>query len=209
MGKRNRKRRPSRRTGTREPRKRILVVCEGQVTEPEYLEGFQHWCGNPLLLIKNAGGKSDPTHVVKRATEMKVEAEAEAKRARDENLLFEEVWCLVDVDEHKRLKEALVAARDNDIQVGVSNPCIELWLLLHFRESPGAQHREKIKELVGRFVPGYDKHLDFGKLESGYAEAVKRARRIDADCERMGEPMRNPSTGVYRLTELIRNFRNA
>jgi hypothetical protein len=140
---------------------------------------------------------------------MKGEAEAAAKRERDENLSFDEVWCVVDVDDHKHLKEAVVTANDNGIKVAVSNPCFELWLVLHFRESPGAQHREKVQEMVGGFVSGYHKHLVFDDFSAGYGAAVKRAQQIDEDCAAMGEPRRNPSTGVYRLTESIRTFRNA
>jgi hypothetical protein len=208
MAKRNRERRPARRTVSREVRKRILVVCEGRATEPDYLRGFQQWCRNPLLSVEIAGAGGDPSYVVKLAKQRKGEAQNEAKRLEDENLSFDEVWCLFDVDQHARLKEALNTARDNDIAVGVSNPCFELWLVLHFRESPGAQERAFVQAMMKDLVADYDKHLDFGKLERGYAEAVKRAQRIDADCGRMGEPGRNPSTGVYRLTELIRNFRN-
>jgi hypothetical protein len=57
--------------------------------------------------------------------------------------------------------------------------------------------------MVERFIPGYDKHLDFDKLAPGVAESTRRARRLDEDAEEEGEPGRNPTTGVYRLTDAI------
>jgi hypothetical protein len=46
----------------------------------------------------------------------------------------DEVWCVFDVDEHPKLAEARDQANANGIQLAVSNPCFELWLLLHFQE---------------------------------------------------------------------------
>jgi len=42
------------------------------------------------------------------------------------------------------------------------------------------------------------------KVHGGYPDAVRRAQQLDADAVSLGEPGRNPTTGVYRLTELIR-----
>ena len=95
-------------------------------------------------------------------------------------------------------------ARDNAIDLAVSNPCFELWLLLHFRESPGMQDRAKIKTMLTQHVPEYDKHVEFTAYSAGYEQAVTRAKRVDELAESAGEPGRNPTTGVYKLTELIR-----
>ena len=87
---------------------------------------------------------------------MKREAERVAKRQRDSYLAFDEVWCVHDVDDHPRLDEARIMARDNDISLAVSNPCFELWLLLHFREDPGMQDRETLIDKLKEFwlTPG-------------------------------------------------------
>ena len=47
----DRERRPARRASEVSPRKRLLVVCEGEVTEPEYLESFKKACRNGVDLI--------------------------------------------------------------------------------------------------------------------------------------------------------------
>ena len=67
------------------------------------------------------------------------EAEAAAGREQDDNLRFEAVWCVFDVDQHPHLTTAVEEARTAGIDVAVSSPSFELWLLLHFRESPGAR----------------------------------------------------------------------
>ena len=112
------------------------------------------------------------------------------------------MWCVFDRDEHERFDEALSMARDNGFKLAVSNPCVELWLLLHFRESPGARHRHDVQKMLGDHLPGYDKKLDFDKLAHGVADATARAKRLDAAAEERGDARYgNPSTGFYRLTD--------
>ena len=97
-------------------------------------------------------------------------------------------------------------ARDNNIHVAISNPCIELWLLLHFRGNPGMQGLGTIVKSLKKYVPKYDKHVTYATYGPlGYAEAVDRARKMDQDAKESNEPYRNPTTGFYELTELIRS----
>jgi hypothetical protein len=94
-----------------------------------------------------------------------------------------------------------MAGRDNQLELAVSNPCIELWLLLHFRENPGAQHRAHVQKMLKKVLP--DKHFDFELVTDLVDHATERARRLDQEAESMGEAFRNPTTGFYRLTESI------
>ena len=202
---RNRDRRPARRRiPSRDPKPLILCVCEGRVTEPEYLKAFAAHCKNPRVMIEIDAGQGVPRTLVEQAKRRKQDAEAKARQQRDDNLKFDQVWCVGDVDEHPKLHEAQVMARDNGIELAVSNPCFELWLILHFRESPGAQHRRQMADIHKDYLPGYDKHVDFDQIASGYETAVQRASRLDRMAEEDGEVGRNPSTGVWRLTESIR-----
>lgn len=95
-------------------------------------------------------------------------------------------------------------ARANGFQRAVSKPCFELWLLLHFRESPGPQHRAALSRLLRDGpLPGYDKGVLFDRLAEGVSAAETRAARLDREAADMGEPGRDPSTGLYRLTSAI------
>lgn len=201
---RNRQRRPGRDVPRLEPRPRILVVCEGEVTEPQYLRGFTAACRNPRvdLLIDRTHGV--PWSLVRTAKERKLAAEKEARRTGDDNLRYDQVWCVFDIDSHPNVPDAVQMARDNAIDLAISNPCFELWLVLHLRESPGAQHRDDVQRLLASLLPGYQKAVDFTKLQAGYSDAVARAERLDRGAAAMDEAGRNPTTGVYRLTESIR-----
>jgi hypothetical protein len=149
-------------------------------------------------------GAGAPRALVEKAKQRKQEAEAEVKRQRDQNLAFDQVWCVHDTDDHPRLEEARVMARDNGIELAVSNPSFELWLLLHLRDNPGAQHRNHLVRILKQLVPGYNKHVEFARFAPGYHDAVERARALDKLADEDEEPGRNPTTGVWRLTESIR-----
>ena len=104
------------------------------------------------------------------------------------------MWCVVDVDDFD-IGAATTLAQAEAVELAVSEPCFELWLLLHF-----ADHKAYIANgraacaLLARHVPGYDKKLDFGQFDEGVEEAIKRAKGLGPG---------NPSTDVWRLVELL------
>lgn len=201
---RSRRRKPGRPEPFLDSKPRILVVAEGEKTEKQYLEGFWKACRNPRVSIKVADEQGVPMTLVKTAKQYKQEAKQDAAREKDENLAYDSVWCMFDIDEHPNVGNAKEMARDNNIDLAISNPCIELWLLLHFRDNPGMQHRDKIEQMLKKHVPGYNKTVDYDKYSNGYSQAVSRAERMDNLAIEADEPGRNPTTGVYELTELIR-----
>ena len=198
---RHRQRRPARTRPSKNPKRRLLVACEGDVTEPSYIKGCEGKFQEALVWILPEHG--DPRKLVELAKSERDRARAQAKRERDEFAAYDEVRCAFDRDQHERFEDACQMARDNQLELAVSNPCFELWLLLHFRESPGAQHRRHLQRKLKKFLPGYDKHFDFELVADRVDQAVKRAGRLDQQARRMGEPFLNPTTGVYRLIESI------
>ncbi len=201
---RDRKRNPARRAPSKNPKRRLLIVCEGKVTEPEYFRGFERWARNNTIEIVIPNQHGVPLTLVRRAEKLKYDAESDAKREDDPFLSFDEVWCAFDVDEHPNLNDARQLAVARGIELAVSNPCFELWLWLHFRESPGARHRHDLQRMVRDHLPEYDKHLHFDQVSEGFTDASRRARRLHEDAQAEGEPDRNPTTSVFRLTESIR-----
>ncbi len=202
---RDRPRRPGRRTPFREPKPVILIVCEGKRTEREYFEGFA-LAYRRLVDVRIAREHGVPRTLVNIAKNYKEEAEDAAKRERDGNLAYDSVWCVFDVDDHPHVADALQMAQDNGIKLAISNPCFELWLLLHFRDGPGMQHREKIVKLLSKYVSGYDKGVEFTAYSAGYQQAVARAKRMDQSDQSLGDLGCNPTTRVYKLTEEIRGL---
>src|SRR5580700_6252287 len=87
-----------RRAPTRELKRRFLIVCEGQLTEPCYFKELRHLLKSPLELVVLPGGT--PKMLVQRAVQEKNSAEQDARRRKDQNLMYDEIWCVFDIDEH-------------------------------------------------------------------------------------------------------------
>ncbi len=200
---RNRYRRPARRQPYRDPRPKLLIVCEGENTETQYFNKFAEFHRNSLVKVEVATEHDKALAAVRIAKKLKDKAIASAKQEGDKNLRYNSVWCVFDKDDHPYVAEAILMAKKNNIKIALSNPCFELWLILHLRESPGTKHRHKMQELLKKLVIDYDKNVEYEDYRPGYENAVVRAKKLDALAEEVGEPGRNPTTGVYNLTEAI------
>lgn len=205
VSKRRQDRRPlKRRKSYLTPKHRILVACEGRVTEPSYLKAYQHEVHNPRVHVEFAKETGVPLTVVEAAIRGRDKARQQAKAERDDNHLFEEVWAVFDVDEHP-LEEAVSAADREQIQLAVSNPCFELWAVLHFSEQTSHIGREAVRRSLQQFMPKYEKKLDFSRLKGRYEDAKRRAVQLDRAEDKHGRQVgSNPSTRIYKLTEAIR-----
>jgi hypothetical protein len=204
VSRRNREHRPARSIASREPRKRFLVVCEGKVTEPAYLHGLRRHFKGAIVELDIPSDHGVPLTLVQIAQRRKDEARGLARRTGDEFHAYDQVWCVFDIDEHPNVNDAKQLAGSQGIDLAISNPCFELWLVLHFRENPGMCHRHDAQAMTKTFIANYGKHVDFAQLVVGYDDAVTRAQRLDREATEQDEAGRNPTTGVYRLTQAIR-----
>lgn len=181
-------------------------------SEPAYIRGFErHVRAGAPVEIEIPRDQGDPQRVVEIAKEHRDKAVVAAKQEGDTFLLFDEVWCVFDRDEHPRFEQACEMARANGFDLAVSNPCFELWLLLHFTDKTGVLDHVAMQQRLKKELPGYDKtRLSFDAFRLGVSAAVDRARRLDKDAKAMGEPRRNPTTSFFRLTDSIsREVRDA
>jgi hypothetical protein len=147
-----------------------------------------------------------PKTLVERAVKMKKEADTRA--AKDDNERYDEVWCVFDIDDHPKIDDAKQQARDSGIGLAISNPCFEIWALLHFQDQRAHINRTQLSALCRKHMPGYKKNLPVEELSSLYEKAVARAVALDTWQRQQGEGRKdaNPSTGVHKLTETIREF---
>ncbi len=136
-------------------------------------------------------------------------AAEDMRREGDRNALYDEVWCVIDVDRHARLRQACQRAEQAGIHMAVSNPCFELWLLLHFaaHTAPVANSRDLEKE-VRKHLPRYDKHVECAELEESYEIARHRARGLEKMHLADGHKNGNPSTDVWKLVDSLKRNKN-
>jgi hypothetical protein len=185
-----------------EPRHRILIVSEGEVTEPIYFRDLGRRVRTQLE-ITVVGPAGVPVSVVQKAVDMKKKAEIAGKKQQDSFIPFDEVWCVFDVDEHPNLTQAINRAKTNNIGVALSNPCFELWLVLHYQDQRAHIHRDVLQTLCAQLVPGYKKHPPCEELFPRLGEALSRAQNLDRWQRHQSRPNGNPTTDVHRLVKQI------
>lgn len=172
----------------------ILVVCGGRTTEPAYVKGLLRAVDNRAVDVRVKVCPQDPVSVVRHAV-------GERTRAGD---YYVGTWCVLDVDEFAHLDKALRLADAEGIDIALSNPCFELWLLLHFRDQRGPlnDYRQTVGQLLPH-QPDYSKSADkfnFDPYRDAWPKAADRAEVLAKPGE---EHKRNPSTGMWRLIREI------
>lgn len=186
-----------------EPRRKLLILCEGKVTEPLYFRSFRQEHRNHLVEVEIVPECGGPKPLVELAVERKKSAEKEARRHRDPYQKYDEVWCVFDVDNHPNLVEAKRQAQDNGLKLAISNPCFELWIVLHFQDQRAYQDRGWIQSKCREYLSGFAKAVPYEKVQPNYQDALERATALMRWQEEQGRHDANPSTGVYKLTERI------
>jgi hypothetical protein len=195
-----------RRVATRRPRKTLLIFCEGERTEPEYLDALKRQpsvrdvAAVDLRVETGQGGS-----VLRTLVSM---AAAASSRAIDEEGEIDEFWCVFDVEwprNHPGLREAIEQARQNGIELAVSNPCFELWLILHFQDQSAWLDNDGACRLRRRIDGSSDKGLDAAKYLALTGDAVRRGAELDKRHVRNDTPFpdNNPSSGMHRLLTAV------
>lgn len=198
---------PKRTPGKRDPVRVIRVLTEGAVTEPCYLAEWNR--RNRDIHIDFAGYGMDPLSLVRRAREHQKHNRQSGTGPRKTK--FDEIWCVFDVDEHANLCQALLEARQNGIKITLSNPCFELWPVLHHEDQTAPIHRHDIQkraEDLGIIKSKDSKHLVAGQLTHHLNEYTAAKRRAQALTQRHtdneSDPISNPSSDVWKLVEKLR-----
>lgn len=194
----------SRRVTADAVRRELLVFAEGKVTEEEYLNHY-HRRHRRHVSVHIDDFRGVPLSLVRRAIDAKKKSEQEAKRRRGR--AYDEIWCVFDIDQHSGLKEALSLAREHNINVAVSNPCIELWFVLHFANQTAHIERHDV-QATARVHTKCKKSLSpeaLADLEERYEDA--KARALSLDEKHRGDarpfPDDNPSSGVWKIIDSI------
>ena len=199
---------PGRPGAKREPYDRVLIVCEGEKTEPLYFGELADHYRLSTANIKVVGSGSDPHTVVREAKQLR-----EDERRQGEQ--YDEVYCVFDRDEHPAFDNASSEAATSGLKLARSWPCFEFWLLLHFVCSRRPYTNEGGRSPCGNCIrdlrshlPGYKKATPglFRKLEDRLEDAKRNAERIQTDARTTGAP--NPSTEVHELVGYLQSIKS-
>ena len=174
-------------TGKKATKPLIILITEGQnETEKNYFGQFRKQDSLFNIKILRSGWATDPKHMLKNLESYWKEYELSEERGDQGYVVLD-----LDCDEKKaKLVEKLQKRSENNIRFIVSNPCFEVWFLLHYQCSTHiyADGNEVIRELK-KHIPNYQKNMDVFPILSGNLDrALKNADKLEAHFNKMGSP---------------------
>jgi hypothetical protein len=193
-----------RKAATRKSADRILIICEGSKTEPQYLDEIRQEQRLPTAYVYVIGAAegNDPLSVVNYAEKLFLNGDS---HRNIEPRAFDQVVVVFDRDDHHSYHPAIIRANQlhltmrNNIKAKVpfevcaSVPCFELWLLLHFESALEPIHRtevyKRLKQHIGRYEKG--DHGLWKRTREHLATANQRALHLAA------QTTRNNDAGLY------------
>jgi len=159
----------------------VLVVGEGQATEPDYFHK-----------LKMEDAVASRFHVtVKRGkggSRLDIVREA-VNRKKDPGAQYDEAWCVMDVEKlesresRKDLRDAVNLAKKEKLSLCLSNPAFEVWFLSHFLRT--SQHFSDCDAVIVVL----DQHWRDTFGGSGYSKTDERI--YDRLRHRMDDAIRN------------------
>lgn len=198
----------------------IVIASEGKDTERIYFKALAKEYTNPRVHVhilersEDEQNNSSPEHVLKQLNDYKGHYELESD---------DELWLVVDRDRWTEAMLSRVAtecAQDNFMHVALSNPCIELWLLLHLVDATLLTSEEEQLWMENRRKSkNADPYLkvrlrqEMGSYHESSYDAKVLIEHVDVAIARAEALDKNPAdrwpqtlgTRVYLLAESVMN----
>lgn len=198
----------------------IVIASEGKDTERIYFRVLAKEYTNPRVHVhilersEDEQNNSSPEHVLKQLNDYKGHYELESD---------DELWLVVDRDRWTEAMLSRVAtecAQDNFMHVALSNPCIELWLLLHLVDATLLTSEEEQLWMENRRKSkNADPYLkvrlrqEMGSYHESSYDAKMLIEHVDVAIARAEALDKNPAdrwpqtlgTRVYLLAESVMN----
>ena len=174
------------------PNKRMrriaLVICEGE-TEECYINLIKKWYKSPIRIVSHIEGtKITPSLVESRTRELKISR-------------WDKVFTFLMYDMDVPVVNDKLYSCKADLLL--SNPCFEIWTLLHTKIQNTAISTEALIKELKKSAPvwkNYNKST-FTETQQAFLKknteiAIERAKKL--------KKFQNPSTEVYKLIEMVK-----
>lgn len=198
----------------------IVIASEGKDTERIYFKALAKEYANPRVHVhilercREEQNCSSPEHVLKQLNDYKSQYELEAD---------DELWLVVDKDrwtDAMLSHVATVCTKEVSMHMALSNPCFELWLLLHLEDASLLTTEEqeqwmgnrrksrnaapflkvRLRQKMGSY---HESAYDATALTVHVEEAIVRAKALDKNpADRWPQTL---GTRVYLLAESVMN----
>jgi len=179
----------------------VLVICEGRnKTELNYLENFKRREMKYRPIFKPC----ESTDVKSMTEKANFIREREGLSTSDGDKIF--VLVDLDLDKNKESQITELKSKYNDITFITSNPCFEVWFILHFEHCPVLNSSKDTKKHLKKFIPNYEEGRDvYSSLDIN--TAINQNSILRKSIENCGYTIgtidANPHTQIDKLIFLL------
>ena len=188
----------------------IVIIAEGRnVTETLYFRQFNKPHAGYIVKILASGSSTDPEGMLEKLERYWNQNGLDPKRG-------DRGFIVLDLDCDDR-KGRLIRKLEEESEIArfvVSNPCFEVWFLLHYRYTTRAfsNSSEIIRELR-HYITDYEKNRDVTGILSGKTDvAIENAKKLACYFEANGAQWPsnecNPRTDVQEILEVFETLGN-
>lgn len=203
------KRSLERKVDIRPERERLLIVCEGSKTEPNYFKSIKALLPRQVAQVIEIEGEGFNTQSLVTRTKQIRDAK------KDSDYPYDEVWVVFDRDSFKpdAFDNAIHSAEAMGMKVAWSNEAFELWYILHFEARQTGMSRAEYKACLTKYLGSSYLKNDpdmYSKLHSkgNESEAIQRAINLQKMHKGTPQNCANPCTVVNELVTKLNTFRN-
>jgi len=197
----------SRKTQHLIPRK-VFIFTEDSVTEQRYFREFIAFYKIPqarVRVIDRESTHSSPDSVIGYVIDFQ-----KTIRKNESDISAHYVyWLVIDTDRWgANLAKTVDDAYQRNFDVAISNPCFEIWLLLHYQDADSVKDKESVlcsKRAINRAihanrVTGSNEKDYFTKTDI----AIKNSRKLDVNPRHRFLPQ--IGTRIYNLASLLLEY---
>ena len=175
-------------------KKRIIIATEGTNTEPAYFMHLNKLHGSDLVIPIKRDTHPSPPQVLR---DLKLYLNQTGMRE------YDEYWIVSDVDywtdpQKQTIEEWCDECPETNFLVA-SNPCFELWLILHFEDAPEFKTSKSCKRYYLDYLGRNNTVEDFKIIKFIHLKnAIERAKARD-EYRNTRWPKESGVTTVYKL----------
>lgn len=197
----NRKRRPlDRESKPLRDARLVVIASEDTFAVRQYFDFFES-TRIQFKVLETSAGRSAPEHLMDRLDSYRREFDI------GEGDSF---WLVCDCDhwvESNHITNLITVLREcrkKNINVALSNPCFELWLLLHFAEFPQEDQLdcEEVAKRLRRHASGYDKTKVYN-LRINDENVLAAVQRASSKHPTLEEVPKRPQTAVHLIIQSL------
>ena len=185
----------------------IVMIVEGHnMTETLYFRQFNKQRAGYSIKLLASGSSTDPEGMLANLDRFWLSNDLDPKRG-------DRGFIVLDLDCDDR-KGRLIKKLEKESEIGhfvVSNPCFEVWFLLHFRYTTHAFSSTEIIRELRRFISDYEKNRDVSELlaphsDIAYENARKLIQYFEENQAQWPSNECNPRTDIPEILDVIRSL---